>query len=626
MGTPASYAPSHDDGVSDRLGALVGDRYEVHSVLGEGPVGLVFRARERASGREVAVKLLAIDPDEAIAAYEGARQLERVAEAVGHPRAVVPHVADPIGSTVFCTTPFLPGGSVETLLAARAPLPFDRIVAILADAAEVLDRAHERRILHGGLKPSNLLLDAEGRVHVTDFGVASIFGRSGAARAPGADAYVAPEQWRGQRVSGQADQYALGIIAYELITGRRRADAHNVEGIAVLEPLEVNSFGPLRPDLGMHVNSALARAMSAGTANRFATASEFVAALAGRSGAAAGEDGPRKQGFFRRELVVAVGVALLVAALFAVLLLNEGVQRSLTSAARAAEVEVSEADLPGVSLPDVSGLLPRSIPSPRLKLPSLGGGAVASAAPPSTGGTTGGRVDGPYFSSTGTRGAGGGTGGGGVPASTANRGTTAGSGAGTVGAGTAVAANRGTATGSFATTGAGTSVAANRGGGVAGTMTTAAGGVVAGTPAPAPSGLLARTAQWFTRVRGGTGTPLPDGAPRPAGAVAEARATGVAEGAALTPRAAGAAPAARAAPALRKAAAYLRVSAVGGAPVVLVDGLPRGTAPLLVRVAPGRHRVEVRSIGSRYMPGTRQVGVGDRDTLTLEFLRVPVPR
>ena len=601
--TAAAAAP-HDDGVAGHLAALVGERYDVLGLIGEGPVGLVCRARDRATRQEVALKLLAIDPDEALPAYEGARQAERIAEAVAHPRAVVPRVADPVGSTVFYTTPHFPGGSVEGVLASRSPLPFDRILAVLRDAAEVLDRAHERRIVHGGLKPSNLLFDAEGRVHVSDFGVVSIFGARGT-RSQVNDAYVAPEQWRGQRVSGQADQYALAIIAYELITGQRRADARNVEGIAVLEPLEVSAFGPLRPELGMHVNAALGRAMSAGTANRFATVGEFVAALAGAAGAEAPQRGARAP-LLRKDLVVAAGVVALLAGAFA-LALDSGLVDRLARSAQSVGAEMSDAGFPELSVPSASRVVPSRLPEvPRVPRPTFGGAPAPSAspapgsAPRGTAARDAGTRAGagvstdPYYSSTGTRGA---------STSGAPTGTSGRSGATAGGAGAAVGANRGRA-----------------GGATAGGTTAAA----AATSAVPGTGLLDRAGQWLTgvvnRVRGTPEVSLTSAQSPPT--PARAPGSAVPASAPTAPERAPTAPERAPAAGLRKAAGYLHVSAVGGAPVVLIDGVPRGTAPLTVRVAPGSHRVEVRSVGARYTPERRHVGVADRDTLTLQFLRV----
>ena len=597
--------PPHDRAVAASVQEILGARYEVLGLVGEGPVGMVFGARDRETGEALALKLLSVGPDDAMVTYERARQLARMASAVAHRRVVVPAVAAPTAEAIFCTMPLLPAGSLHDLTATPALLPFERIVEILTEVAAILDQAHERQVVHGAVKPTNILFDVAGAVHLTDFSISAIFAD---ARSPkmDSDAYVAPEQWRGQRVGPRADQYSLGIVAHELITGQRRADALNVEGIAVLDPLEVSSYGPLRPELGMHVNVALATALSASPANRFPTVTDFVNALAGRSGTAAAvargaADG---QGLGRQLVILALVVAASVGAVAA--FTSPGVQREVENLFRAARADVRSSSLPDFDLPS-----PRSITG---RSGGISGSLSDPGAAPSVQGTMGG----------GTGGTGSTSGTGGVTLRSLSSGLPGGSSASVLRSSGSSGRTPGVST-SAAGTGGGTARTVGVGGsGVSLTPSVATTGT---SPRPAgaasDASISARVRRWLS------GDVLPAGAApaTEAGDGDSPEASAALPGTAVTtrPRAA-ASQAAPTSPGLREASGYLRVSAAGGTPVVLIDGVARGTAPLVARVAPGRHAVEVRSFGSRYTPGRRAVGVSDRDTVTLEFLRVPFPQ
>jgi hypothetical protein len=165
--------------------------------------------------------------------------------------------------------------SLDSLTQARRPVPIDRVVEIVEGVAAVLDAQYVQGRLHGGLTPYHILIDDDGSprfvVYDPQRTLADVMCRR---------AYHAPEQWREQTVDQRADQYALAVIAYELLTGSRRLDAPALAGIQTLDAVDVGPDVPLQPGAGLHVNAALRRALSARAANRFRTTGEFAHALA----------------------------------------------------------------------------------------------------------------------------------------------------------------------------------------------------------------------------------------------------------------------------------------------------------------------------------------------------------
>ena len=152
--------------------------------------------------------------------------------------------------------------------------------------AASLDCAHARGVNHLGLTPENIFFDARERPVISDVGISNIVLSTDSVhgtRSARAGAYAAPEQRRKQKVDGRADRFALAVIAYELLTGHLRMEKETVQGIRTIEPIEVLPDVPLRSGLPLYVNAALRRALSAGAPNRFASASQFADALAGRA-------------------------------------------------------------------------------------------------------------------------------------------------------------------------------------------------------------------------------------------------------------------------------------------------------------------------------------------------------
>ena len=251
-------------------------------------MGRVYRATDSVLERTVAVKLLAdryAGDDEAHARF---RREALAAARLSATRNVVTvfDVAEHDGRP-FIVMEYLDGGSVYDRLRAGR-VPSEEALAWLEQSASALDQAHANGIVHRDVKPANLLLDADGNVHVSDFGIASASG-SDTLTTPGmvlgTVGYLAPEQARGEAATAASDRYALGVVAFELLTGRRpfEGDTPTTEAFGHLHG-EIPSATALDPSLPARVDdvfrTALAKEPESRPANALALVSMLREALA----------------------------------------------------------------------------------------------------------------------------------------------------------------------------------------------------------------------------------------------------------------------------------------------------------------------------------------------------------
>ncbi|HLN57933.1 MAG TPA: protein kinase [Thermoanaerobaculia bacterium] len=240
--------------------------YEILAPLGAGGMGEVYRARDPRLGREVAIKVL---PAEVASDSERLHRFEkeaRAASALNHPNIVTIHDIGREGSVSYIAMEFVEGSTVRDLLAGGS-LPTRRLLAVAAQTAEGLARAHEAGIVHRDLKPENLMITRDGFVKILDFGLAKLTGppegSGGATRAPtisagtepgvvmGTVAYMSPEQAAGGMVDFRSDQFSLGSILYEMAAGKKPfAGETRPEVMAAIirqEPEPLASVAPKMP-------------------------------------------------------------------------------------------------------------------------------------------------------------------------------------------------------------------------------------------------------------------------------------------------------------------------------------------------------------------------------------------
>jgi tRNA A-37 threonylcarbamoyl transferase component Bud32 len=247
-------------------------RYRLRGELGRGATAAVYLATDESLGIDVALKVL--HPQLASAARAGARERffaeARVAAAIRHPGVVAIYDVDDAARAL--SMEYVVGGTLRARLQARGGAPADEIVATAAALLEALAHVHERGIVHGDVKPSNLLLRAPGAVVLADFGAAELQeegGRSTGDAHAGTPQYLAPEQFRGARPSPATDLYAAGAILWEMATGRPlRGHADLLRGALDAAPLPSEAQHALGPAL----TALIAALVASEPASRPATA------------------------------------------------------------------------------------------------------------------------------------------------------------------------------------------------------------------------------------------------------------------------------------------------------------------------------------------------------------------
>ena len=262
--------------------------YLLEEQIGQGGMAVVFRARDEALNRHVALKILA----PAIAADEAFRHRfireSQAAAAVDDPHIIPVYQAGDAGRVLFIAMRLVRGGDVTTLVRREGPLTPRRAATIISAVASSLDAAHEAGLVHRDVKPANILLDIRpGRpdhVYLSDFGLSkSALGVSGITATGqflGTPTYIAPEQINNKMVDGRADQYSLAVTAFELLTGAppfRGEQPMAVVYAHLSEPPP--SLTSRRPDLPPSVDAVFARALAKNPADRFGSCQEFADAM-----------------------------------------------------------------------------------------------------------------------------------------------------------------------------------------------------------------------------------------------------------------------------------------------------------------------------------------------------------
>ncbi|HRE48921.1 MAG TPA: serine/threonine-protein kinase [Aggregatilineales bacterium] len=208
------------------MDSLIGKRlgqYEIISRLGAGGMATVYRARQASVERDVAIKIIRSDMmNDPVFAERFRREANTIAK-LSHPHIVKVFDYGSEGDLAYLVMELLEGGSLARLLRAEGDMPLEKASEMLQQVARALDVAHQQGIIHRDLKPDNILLDSFRNAFLTDFGVAKLLTEqkmTSTGAVIGTPAYIAPELWNGSYADNRSDLYALGVIVYEMLTGR----------------------------------------------------------------------------------------------------------------------------------------------------------------------------------------------------------------------------------------------------------------------------------------------------------------------------------------------------------------------------------------------------------------------
>src|SRR6185437_10342671 len=264
-------------------GSLLAERYRIVALLGRGGMGEVYRADDLTLGQPVALKFLPEEAAENPGLLERFRGEVRISRKVSHPNVCRVYDVGEVDGQTFFTMEYVDGEDLASLLRRIGRLPHDQAIDIARQLCVGLAAAHAKGVLHRDLKPANIMLDGRGQAVITDFGLAALTDQAqGAELRSGTPAYMAPEQLAGKEVTERSDIYSLGLVLYEIFTGKRAFSAESLgELLQSRTSATVSRPSSFVKDIDPLVERVILRCLEGDPANRPASALAVAAALPG---------------------------------------------------------------------------------------------------------------------------------------------------------------------------------------------------------------------------------------------------------------------------------------------------------------------------------------------------------
>jgi serine/threonine protein kinase len=283
--TPANPLTSSDPIGGGRFtpGQIIAQRYRVVALAGRGGMGEVYRAEDLTLGQVVALKFLPETLSQDAAALARFHAEVRTARQVSHPNVCRMFDIGESDGTLFLTMEYVDGEDLASVVRRIGRLSPDKATEIARQICAGLAAAHERGVIHRDLKPANVMLDGSGKIRLTDFGLAGIAASiKGAEARAGTPAYMAPEQLAGRDISTKSDIYSLGLVLYEILTGKRAFEASTLpELMKQRESGAITNPSTLVRDLDPLIERVILRCLETDPEKRPASALQVAAALPG---------------------------------------------------------------------------------------------------------------------------------------------------------------------------------------------------------------------------------------------------------------------------------------------------------------------------------------------------------
>jgi len=264
-------------------GQIIAERYRVVALAGRGGMGEVYRAEDLRLGQVVAIKFLPEKLSQDAPALARFHAEVRVARQVSHPNVCRVFDIGEADGILFLTMEYVDGEDLASVVRRIGRLSPDKATEIARQICAGLAAAHERSVIHRDLKPANVMLDGAGKIRITDFGLASIAASiQGVDARAGTPAYMAPEQLAGREVTAKSDIYSLGLILYEILTGKRAFDATTLPELMKLrESGTITNPSTLVRDLDPLIERVILRCLELEPEKRPSSALQVAAALPG---------------------------------------------------------------------------------------------------------------------------------------------------------------------------------------------------------------------------------------------------------------------------------------------------------------------------------------------------------